>query len=51
MVLLGVILVALGLLFFLTALALRAAGFLGHPRAVAGALAVTLAVGLVLLAV
>jgi len=50
MFLLGVILVALALLFFLTALALRAAGFLWHPCAVAGALAVTLAVGLVLLA-
>ena len=50
MFLLGVVLAALAVLGLLTALALRAAGFLGHPRAVAGALAVTLAVGLVLLA-
>lgn len=50
MFLLGVILVALALLFFLTALALRAAGFLGHPWATAAAIAGTLTVGLALLA-
>lgn len=50
MFLLAVILVGLALLFFLTALALWAAGLLRHPWATAAAIAVTLAVGLVLLA-
>ena len=50
MFLLGVILVALAVLGLLTALALRAARFLRHPCAAAAAIAVTLAVGLVLLA-
>ena len=50
MFLLGVVLVALALLFLLTALALRAAGFLRHPWTAAGAIAATLAVGLALLA-
>ena len=50
MFLLGVVLVALAILGLLTALALRAAGFLPHPWAAAATLAVTLAVGLVLLA-
>jgi hypothetical protein len=45
----GVILTALALLFFLTALALRAAGLLAHPYRVALALAATLAVGVALL--
>ena len=46
---LGVILVALALLFSLTTLALGAAGALGHPYRVSAALAATLAIGLVLL--
>ena len=50
MFLLGVILVALAVLGFLTALALGAAGFLGHPWATGGVIAMTLAVGLVVLA-
>ena len=50
MFLLGVVLVALAILGLLTALALRAAGFLRHPWAAAAVLAATLAVGLVLLA-
>lgn len=51
MFLLGVILVALAVLGLLTALALWAAGFLRHPWTAGAAIAVTLAVGLVLLAV
>ena len=50
MFLLGVVLIALAVLFFLTALALRAAGFLRHPWTAAGAIAATLAVGLVFVA-
>ncbi len=50
MFLLGVVLVALAVLGLLTALALRAAGFLRHPWAAAAAIAVTPAVGLALLA-
>ena len=50
MFLFGVVLVALAVLGLLTALALRAAEFLRHPWAAAAAIAVTLAVGLVLIA-
>lgn len=46
---LGVVLTALALLFFLTALALRAVGRLPHPYRVASALAAALAVGVALL--
>jgi hypothetical protein len=45
----GVILTALALLFFLTALALRVVGCLPHPYRVAVALAAALAVGVALL--
>jgi hypothetical protein len=51
MFLLGITLVALAVLGLPTAIALRAAGLLRHPRATAAALALTLALGLVLLAV
>ncbi len=50
MFLLGVVLVALAVLGLLTALALRAAGILGHPWIATAAIAVGLAAGLVLLA-
>ena len=50
MFLLGVALTALAVLGLLTALALRAAGFLRHPWASGAAIAGTLTVGLVLLA-
>jgi len=50
MFLLGVVLVALAVLGLLTALSLRAAGFLRDPWDAAAAIATTLAAGLVLLA-
>jgi hypothetical protein len=46
---LGVILVAVSLLFALTTLALGAAGKLGHPYRVVLAVAATLVVGIALL--
>jgi hypothetical protein len=45
----GVILVAIGLLFALAALALGAVGMIGRPLRVAVALAVTLVAGIALL--
>ena len=48
--LIAVIFTALAILFLLTALALAASGQLRHPIRVGGALAVTLSLGLLLLA-
>jgi hypothetical protein len=50
MVILGVIVVALAILFSLTSLALRASGQLRHPLRVGVALAALLVLGLALLA-